>query len=182
MVWVECEDGQGAGWRATLVDGRINEETMWRAIKKRHPEACEKGVTVYDIAEIATEARNSFHRQYNDKQLATYCDFFVLQSSANIAGKINADRRALRLSQQGMEENISYLLQIDKGCPFYKECLQSAAKSVEMESRPESEYPDFESYKAWIREFSQELLTPYIAPCMIVAHKIRQYGFQCCGE
>lgn len=182
MTWVECTDELGIGWRATFVDGRVDEEVVKRKIKDKHPEIWEKDITIYDIAEVVNEARNGFHKQHKHEELAPYCDFFVFSPSQAATDTINSNPADTETSRQNMPEDITYLLQIDKNCPFYKDCLENTIQALNMENMPESEYADIGSYQRWIRKFGSKLLRPYIAPCMIVEEKIKEHGFQCGGE
>ncbi len=155
---------------------------MKRKITNKHPEMSERDITIYDIAEVASEAHNGFHRQHKREKLAPYCDFFVLSPFKEATYTINGNPDDIDTSRQKLPEGVTYLLQIDKNCPFSKDCLENTMQALKMEKIPESEYANLGSYKSWIQEFGSKLLRPYIAPCMVVEEKIKENGFQCAGE
>jgi len=187
MAWLEYQDGVGAGWRLTIVDGRIKSEAVEASSTTRHRHYRPDGITVDDIAEIACEtrrqARPKYHRQIVDKGMKVpYCDFFVLQPSARQKPTGDAAPLFSRAPSSDVADDAVYLLQVERGCPFYADCMNKVIKAVGMESLPESARIDFPHYRRWAQEFAEDLLVPYVAPCRVAEERIRHRGFQCSSE
>ena len=168
MTWFEYEDRVGAGWRVALLGGVPNEGVISESLLKLHPEANDLDPTPENISDLATVARNAYHRRCKrgGGKTASYCDFFVFQRLVD-----NPDENA----------NDRYLLQIENGCEHYKECLQNSARAVGMDGDHEA-VKGADSYPLWIPQLAEDVLTPYVAPCRVVAKTIREHGFKCAEE
>jgi hypothetical protein len=180
VAWVEYEDEVGAGWRVTVVDGQFDEGLVLTAFRKRHPEARIGQATTESIAETAAEARRAFRSQMAARgHKGPYCDIFVLQPPGSGGSERQDSTPLLRYFPAA---GTVALVQIERGCPHYRTCLEATARSIGMRNTPEQGYGDADGYRQAVRGFAADLLTPYIAPCMIAEEKIRGYGFDCCPE
>ena len=139
-----------------------------------HPEIGEKEATIYNIADVANEARNCFHKCHKYSELAPYCDFFTSLKPERTEEKPNITIKDTGMYKSDMSINIIYLLQIENGCSLYKDCLKNVMNVLGMEEISESECADPESYKKWGENLGSKLLLPYIAPCMIVEEKLKE--------
>ena len=179
MAWLEYEDSVGAEWRVTLVDGRVNETVIEAAMAKRHPDAPDHPANVCSIAELACDARRRYHMQ--EEGPFPYCNIFIMKASDSPATR-HTEVDPADTGQDGDLTGATYLLQIEKRCPHYKSCLKNVIATIGMKEIPEREHADPTHYRQWGEELAEEVLNPYVAPCMIAEERIKRRGFECCGE
>jgi len=181
MTWIEYDDELGSGWHVTLVDGRIDQRAVLRLIQERHPEIADRSVTIDDIGEVVCETQRNVHREVarQEKTRPSRCDYFVFRRSEESADEGSAV--ALLLTEDPSEDT-TYILRIDNGCRYRKQCMQRTIEMLGMKSKPRTEYSNFGAYRSHVNEFAGEMLMPYVAPCMITEERIRKRGYECCGE
>jgi len=174
MVWTEYTDPSGSGWRATFVEGVVDYELVEKAVRDRHPEADAEKAKLDNVAEVGSIARRGFHREMARQGTlpSVSCDFFVLRSAVR-AG----DHRG-----SGCCTEYINLLQIENGCPQYRECMTNTATSLWLGYRHLTDHEERESYRSWASELLDDFLVPYVAPCMASEDRMRSHGFQCSRE
>lgn len=184
MARIEYVDNLGTGWRVTWIDGRVDDKKVAAALARLHPEDRRPEVTVAEVAEVAVEARMSFHQRTALKRdrPSPHCDLFVLRPSRNAGITPVADYEGFDFLSEDAAEGVTYLVQIDKACPHRAECMSAAMEAVGLESAPLFAYRAFVQYRNWARGFAEELLVPYVAPCAVAQECMERRGFECCGQ
>lgn len=186
------EDAYGdPDWIVSMIDGWPDEDVLRRfwetrpgAIPEHHPPGDIGGIEI-----MADRARMEFvrahpYRPENQGQQEEgpghrrQCDLWVVKPEP-LKGEHPNLRKAIAPHLQPLEdhppEGITYFLQMSRGCPFYRECLEATAKGPTVKSRdPQKDMTEAE-YREFAKRFEKladEIVGAYVAPCGVVAEKL----------
>ena len=177
MVIIETCDRGNTGWWATFADGYVRRADATYEYNRyfgRHVESAKD----LDLADLGVALARDLCRVTGPGRPGTRkCggELYVVSRVSHdaLGGRLGVVAREL---DGDSNRDRRMLVSLAPDCACQRECLEHLMEQLHFGVKEATSYRDLEPFEQAVRELGEELLEPFVAPCMVAEQRLRRVG------